>query len=62
MKIKTFWTGGFEDDNFDSIVNKFIEDKNVVQISTGDTILPFDEYSHTLTVIYEEAQHDTRTD
>jgi len=62
MKIKTFWTGCTEDDNFDSIVNKFIEDKKVVQISTGDTILPFDEYSHTLTVIYEEAQHDTRTD
>lgn len=29
---------------------------------TGGTILPFDEYSHTLTVIYEEAQHDPRTD
>lgn len=57
MKIKTFWTSCIEDDEFDSIVNKFIEDKKVVQISTSDTILPFDEYSHTLTVLYEEAQH-----
>lgn len=62
MKIKTFWTNCTEDADFDSIVNKFIEDKKVVQISTGDTILPFDDHSHTLTVIYEEAQHDTRTD
>ncbi|GAX07018.1 hypothetical protein IWT25_02366 [Secundilactobacillus pentosiphilus] len=62
MKIKTFWTGGFEDHYFDSTVNKFIEDKKVVQISTSDTILSFDECSHTLTVLYEEAQHDTRTD
>lgn len=57
MKIKTFWTSCIEDDEFDSIVNKFIEDKKVVQISTGDTILPFDDYSHTLTVLYEEAEH-----
>mgnify|MGYP003362629548 CR=1 FL=1 len=52
MKIKTFWTAGFGADNFDSIVNKFIEGKKVVQISTGDT-----NY-HTLTVLYEEAQHE----
>lgn len=58
MKIKTFWTSSIEDDEFDGIVNKFIEDKKVVQISTGDTILPFDDHSHTLTVLYEEAQHD----
>jgi len=58
MKIKTFWTNCTEDANFDSIVNEFIEDKKNVQISTGDIILPFDEYSHTLTVIYEEAQHE----
>jgi len=58
MKIKTFWTNCTEDDNFDSIVNEFIEDKKIVQISTGGTILPFDEYSHTLTVIYEEAQNE----
>ena len=62
MKIKTFWTDCTEDDDFDSIVNKFIEDKKIVQILTGDTILPFDDLSHTLTVLYEEAQHDTRTD
>lgn len=58
MKIKTFWTNCTEDDDFDSIVNKFIEDKKVVQISTGDTIIPFNELSHTLTVLYEEAEHD----
>lgn len=62
MKIKTFWTNCTEDADFDSIVNEFIEGKKVVQISTGDTILPFDDHSHTLTVLYEEAQHDTRTD
>ena len=63
MKIKTFWSNCTEDDDFDSIVNKFIEDKKVVQISTGDTTLSFSNYySHTLTVLYEEAQHDTRTD
>jgi hypothetical protein len=62
MKIKTFWTGGFEDHYFDSTVNKFIEGKKVVQISTGDTILSFSQYYHTLTVLYEEADNDTRTD
>jgi len=55
MKIKTFWTNCTEDNNFDNIVNKFIEDKKVVQISTGDTTLPYDEeLTHTLTILYEE--------
>lgn len=55
MKIKTFWTNRTEDNNFDNIVNKFIEDKKVVQISTGDTILPYDdELTHTLTILYED--------
>ena len=63
MKIKTFWTNCTEDDDFDSIVNKFIEDKKVVQISTGDTILPYDNRSHTLTVLYEDTENgDTSTD
>ena len=57
-KIKTFWTDCTEDDDFDSIVNKFIEGKKVVQISTGDTILPYDNCSHTLTVLYEETKHE----
>lgn len=55
MKIKTFWTNCTEDNNFDNIVNKFIEDKKVVKISTGDTVLPYDdELTHTLTILYEE--------
>ncbi|WP_164478248.1 hypothetical protein [Paucilactobacillus vaccinostercus] len=49
MKIKTFWTICTEDNNFDNIVNKFIEDKKVVQISTGDY-----ELTHSLTILYEE--------
>ena len=55
MKIKTFWTDCTEDDDFDSIVNKFIEGKKVVQISTGDTS---QFQSHTLTVLYEETKHE----
>ena len=63
MKIKTFWTDCTEDDEFDSIVNKFIEGKKVVQISTGDTILPYDNRSHTLTVLYEDTENgDTSAD
>lgn len=63
MKIKTFWTDRTEDAEFDSIVNKFIEDKKVVQISTGDTILPYDNRSHTLTVLYEDTENgDTSAD
>ena len=61
MKIKTFWTSCTEDDDFDNIVNKFIKDKKVLQISTNDTILPFDDHSHTLTVLYEDIDNNTRT-
>ncbi|TOY75102.1 hypothetical protein DIS16_09955 [Levilactobacillus brevis] len=63
MKIKTFWTAYFNDDEFETSVNNFIKDKIVIQISTGDSLPTDDDYVHTLTVLYEEAQHDdTRTD
>ena len=55
MKIKTFRTNCTEDDDFDSIVNKFIEGKKVVQISTGDTS---QFQSHMLTVLYEDTGNE----
>lgn len=54
MKIKTFWTCCTEDSQFDTNVNQFIKGKHVIQISTGDTILPYDDLTHTLTILYEE--------
>ena len=54
MKIKTFWTYCKGDPDFDEDVNMFILDKHVIQISTGDTILPYKDLTHTLTVLYEE--------
>ncbi|MEF7456261.1 hypothetical protein [Pediococcus pentosaceus] len=56
MKIKTFWAVSIGDPDFDEEVNKFIKDKHVIQISTGDTILPYDELTHTLTILYEEVE------
>jgi len=54
MKIKTFWQDHTNNiDDFDSEVNKFIADKEVIQITTGDATLPFDEMAHTLTVLYK---------
>ena len=55
MKIKTF-DQYFEEETkkFDSRVNDFIKDKHVIQISTGDTILPYEDLTHTLTTLYEE--------
>ncbi|MBF7137246.1 hypothetical protein [Pediococcus pentosaceus] len=58
MKIKTFWTCCTENSYFDEEVNKFIKDKHVIQISTGDTILPYDELTHTLTILYDEVEDD----
>ncbi|WP_180993972.1 hypothetical protein [Fructilactobacillus lindneri] len=54
MKIKTFWAICTEDSQFDEEVNRFIKDKHVIQISTGDTVLPRDYLTHTLTILYEE--------
>lgn len=58
MKIKTFWTCCTEDSDFDENINKFIKDKHVIQISTGDTILPYNDLAHTLTILYEEVEDD----
>ncbi len=58
MKIKTFWAVRIGDSDFDEEVNKFIKDKHVIQISTGDTILPYDELTQTLTILYEEVEND----
>ncbi len=54
MKVKTFWTNCTDDYEFDDKVNQFIEDKQVIQISSSDTVLPDDDITHTLTVLYEE--------
>jgi len=56
MKIKTFWTCCVGDSDFDENINKLIKDKRVIQISTGDTILPYEDLTHTLTILYEEAK------
>ena len=58
MKVKTFWNNCTDDDEFDNKVNDFIKDKKVIQISTGDTVLPYDDHSHTLTVLYTEADNN----
>lgn len=54
MKIKTidqyFCEGN---DDFDSRVNDFIRDKQVVQITTNDVISADNLYTHTLTVLYK---------
>jgi len=54
MKIKTFWTMTVGDPEFDDDVNEFIKDKEVIQVITGDTMLPYDELTHTLTILYTE--------
>lgn len=41
-------------EEFDGSINKFIKDKHVIQISTGDTILPYEDLTYTLTILYEE--------
>lgn len=55
MKIKTI--DQHDDEaykDFDKRVNDFIKDKQVVQITTNETVNSDFFYSHTLTVIYEE--------
>ena len=55
MKIKTFSQGWQEnDEKFDSRVNGFIEDKQVVQITTNETASDGFDLTHSLTVLYEE--------
>lgn len=54
MKIKTFWESFDESDyDFDLEVNKFIANKEVIQITTGDSRLSSDDVAHTLTVLYK---------
>ncbi|MDN3985038.1 DUF2758 domain-containing protein [Lactiplantibacillus plantarum] len=55
MKIKTFRQPWEEDDEeFDSRVNYFIEDKQVVQITTNETVSDTLRLTHSLTVLYKE--------
>ena len=55
MKIKTF-SQFFQESNekFDSRVNDFIEDKQVVQITTNETASDDYDLTHSLTVLYKE--------
>lgn len=59
MKIKTFNQGWQEnDEKFDSRVNGFIEDKQVVQITTNETVSVSFDLTHSLTVLYKENKND----
>jgi hypothetical protein len=59
MKIKTFSQGWQEnDEKFDSRVNGFIEDKQVVQITTNETVSDSFDLTHSLTVLYKENKND----
>lgn len=54
MKVKTI-EQCFDEDNedFDNRLNDFIKDKQVVQITTNDTVNTDNFYTHTLTVLYK---------
>lgn len=59
MKVKTFsrsWQE--ENDEFDSRVNGFIEDKQVVQITTNETVSDSFDLTHSLTVLYKDNKND----
>ncbi|MBU7475722.1 DUF2758 domain-containing protein [Lactiplantibacillus pentosus] len=59
MKIKTFNQGWQEDsEEFDSRVNDFIKDKQVVQITTNETVSDISDLTHSLTVLYKENKND----
>lgn len=59
MKIKTFDQNIDEkNEDFDSRVNDFIKDKQVVQITTNNTIDTNNYYFHTLTILYKEEDVD----
>ena len=54
MKIKTIDQYPNEkNEDFDDRVNDFIKDKQVIQITTNDTIGTENDYFHTLTVLYK---------
>jgi len=55
MKVKTFDQFIDEDNkDFDSRVNDFIKNKQVVQITTNRTASGGVELTHSLTILYEE--------
>lgn len=55
MKIKTIDQHIDEkNEDFDTRVNDFIKDKQVVQITTNDVISNDNFYFHTLTILYDE--------
>lgn len=55
MKIKTFSQYWQEtDEKFDSRVNYFIKEKQVVQITTNETDGDDYDLTHSLTVLYKE--------
>ncbi len=59
MKIKTFSQYSQEsNEKFDSRVNDFIEDKQVVQIITNETASNDYNLTHSLTVLYKENKND----
>ncbi len=59
MKIKTFSQYSQEsNEKFDSRVNDFIEDKQVVQIITNETASNDYDLTHSLTVLYKENKND----
>jgi len=54
MKIKTFDQYiDEENEYFDSRVNDFIKDKQVIEITASDVISTDNFYTHTLTVLYK---------
>lgn len=54
MKIKTIDQHIDEkNEDFDSRVNDYIKDKQVVQITTNDVISIDNVYVHTLTILYK---------
>lgn len=54
MKIKTFdYSLDEEIEDFDNKVNDFIKDKEVVQITTNDTVDDKNNHFHTLTILYK---------
>lgn len=59
MKIKTIDRHFREaNEKFDSRVNDFIKDKQVVQITTNDVISIDNVYVHKLTILYEEVEDE----
>lgn len=55
MKIKTIdQYVDEENEDFDSRVNNFIKDKQVIQITTNETASNDCDFTHSLTVLYKE--------